>query len=221
MIISAFLSDGEHFLYEGGPGNDRIYVRSLDDKTPSPGRELAISPLYVKFAPSANTGRGYLLFMREGTLLAQPFDEGRTETTGDPVPVAQHIQSFGGLGFFSASGNNVLVYRVSATVQDTQLTWFDRQGKSLDSVGEPASHLTLALSPDGSRAAFSRLESTTDLNSHLWVLDLARGTSTRFTSGPGSVNAAVWSPDGSSIAFSLSRDGRDTLYRKPALGGNE
>ena len=221
MRVPYFLSDGRHFLYQGGPGNDRIYVGSLDDQTSSPRRELAITPFAPIYAPSANTGSGYLLFLREGTLLAQPFDERRMETAGDPVPVAQHIQSFARAGFFGTSANNVLVYRVSATVQDTQLTWFDRQGKSLNSVGEPASHLSLALSPDGSRAAFGRVESATNLNSHLWVLDLARGTTTRFTSGPGSVNAAVWSPDANSIVFSLSRDGRDMLYRKPALGGNE
>jgi Tol biopolymer transport system component len=221
MRVPYFLSDGRHFLYQGGPGNDRIYVGSLDDKTPSSRRELAITPFAAFFAPSASAGRGYLLFLREGTLLAQSFDERRMETAGDAAPLAQHIQSFGRVGFFTASANNVLVYRVSATVQDTQLTWFDRQGKSFDSVGEPASHLTLALSPDGSRAAFTRLESATNLDSHLWVLDLARGTTTRFTSGSGSVNAVVWSPDGSSIAFSLNREGRDMLYRRPALGGNE
>jgi predicted Ser/Thr protein kinase len=126
MILSGFLPDGEHFLYKGGPGNDRMYVRSLDDKTQSPGRELATTPLDARYAPSASAGRGYLLFQREGILLAQPFDERHLKTAGDAVPLAQHIQAFGRVGFFGASANNVLVYRVSATAQDTQLTWFDR-----------------------------------------------------------------------------------------------
>lgn len=64
------------------------------------------------------------------------------------------------------------------------------------------------------------VESTTNLNSHLWLLDLARGAASRLTSGSGSVNASVWSPDGNSIIFLLNRDGQDHLYRKPASGGS-
>jgi eukaryotic-like serine/threonine-protein kinase len=215
-----FLPDGRHFLYKGGPGYGRLYVGSLDEKHPAQ-RGLVVTPFRAFYAPGPQTGKGHLLFLRDGTLFAQPFDERRVATAGEAVPVAQHVDSYQTAGYFGASANGVLVYRVSAATQDTQLTWFDRQGRALSAVGEPGSHLAISLSPDNTRAAFTRLESQTNPNSHLWLLDLARGTASRLTSGQGSVRYPVWSPDGNSIAYLLIRDGQDLVYRKPLGGGNE
>ena len=106
-------------------------------------------------------------------------------------------------GFFSASTNGVLVYQTSRS--ENQLTWFDQRGKRLGTIGEPATYATVALSPDGARAVVSRLDV---LNPHLtlWLMDLGRGTSTRFTFGRfGTASApnGIWSPDGSRVFFSL------------------
>ena len=80
----------------------------------------------LTYAAAADSGPGRLLFLREGTLMAQPFDAKRLVLAGDPVPVAEHVGSFRDGGFFSASANDVLVYRTADT--DSQVTWFDRQG---------------------------------------------------------------------------------------------
>jgi Tol biopolymer transport system component len=221
MNFPYFLPDGRHFLYLGSSGVDRIGVGSLEGKKAAPIREFAIAPLAPAYAPPSGSGLGYLLFYRDETLLAQLFDTRRMETKGDPIPLAQHLQTRGHEASFAVSANNVLIYTVSAATPHTRLIWFDRQGKPLRTVGELGSYVTLALSPDGSRAAFVRLESQTNLDSNLWLMDLARGTTTPMTSGMGSVNDAVWSADGRDLVFSVHREGRDFVYRKPVSGGAE
>ena len=84
--------------------------------------------------------------------MAAPFDEQRLELAGDAVPVAEQIDYYRHFGFFSASTNGVLVYR-KGSGRDFQPTWLDRQGKVLGVVGEPGFYTSVALSPDGTRAA--------------------------------------------------------------------
>jgi DNA-binding winged helix-turn-helix (wHTH) protein len=221
MHFPYFLPDGRHFLYLGGPQADRISVGSFDGKEAAPGRELAIAPYAAAYTPPSGSGPGYLLFYRDETLLAQPFDARRMEMRGDPLPVAQHLQFIGRRALFTVSADNVLIYKVSAAIEDTRLTWFDSHGTSLRTVGEPEPHLSVALSLDSSRAAFVRPESRTNPDSNLWLLDLARGGSPQpFTSNTGFVNAAVWSRDGRDIVYSVHREGQDFVYRKSVLGGD-
>jgi eukaryotic-like serine/threonine-protein kinase len=96
-----------------------------------------------------------VLFLRQGTLMAQPFDARRLEFSGDVVPVAEKVGSFLDYGLFSASSNGVLVYRSGAGM-DYQLTWLDRQGTVLGKVAEPGRYNSWALSPDGRQVAASR-----------------------------------------------------------------
>src|SRR5262249_49574980 len=120
-----FLPDNQHFIYlaRAGSNSARVQVSSLDDanlgeKIP---KEVAATAFGAVYAPSTAGGLGYVLFLREGTLMAQPFDERRLESVGDAVPVAEQVGSFQFLGFFSASANGVLVYRLNATAQNSQL----------------------------------------------------------------------------------------------------
>jgi len=143
------------------------------------------------------------------------------ERRGDPLPVAQHLQFIGRRALFTVSANNVLIYKVSPAIEDTRLTWLDSQGISQGTVGEPEPHLSVAFSHDGNSAAFVRPESRTNPDSNLWLLDLAHGGSAQpFTSGTGSVHNAVWSRDDRSIVYSVLREGRDFVYRKPVRGGD-
>src|SRR5215472_7224318 len=80
------------------------------------------------FVPGATTrDSGHLLFLREGTLLAQTFDIQKLELTGEPTPVAEHVGTYSSLGQFSAASNSVLIYRVGGSAEE-RLTWYDRQG---------------------------------------------------------------------------------------------
>ena len=102
-----------------------------------------------------------------------------------------------------------------------RLTWFDRQGNKVGTVGEPGVYRTLTISPDGKRVAVERTDPQTQ-NRDIWLVDVASGASTRFTSDPGWEAFPLFSPDGSRIIFTSNRGGVFDLYQKPSSGvGNE
>jgi Tol biopolymer transport system component len=223
--LPSFLPDGRHFMYLRFSPNhaDRgIYVGSLDAK---PGeqdsRQLVATDYGALYAPSPDSDSGRLLFLRGGTLLAQPFDPRRLKLTGEPASVAEQVESYASYGFFSASTNGVLTYWTkpsSGAFGFFQLTWYDRQGKAVGKVGEPGFPFYVALSPDGSRAAVMSIEPQHPAT-HIFLLDLLRRTTARFTFGSFSDWCPVWSPDGSRIIFASDRVGKSALYEKPVDGG--
>jgi serine/threonine protein kinase/Tol biopolymer transport system component len=213
-----FLPDGRHFLYHAyNPQreNTGIYVGSLDSKET---KLLLNTDVSAEYAPP-----GYLLFLRERTLMAQSFDADRLELRGEPFPVAERVDRLGvGVRYalFSVSQTGVLAYQ-SGSSSNTQLTWFDREGKQLGTVGPTAGYNVPWLSPDEKRVAVVRPEPRGE-NSDIWLIELSRGTLTRFTFDPAGDFNPVWSPDGSRIAFSSDRDGIMNLYQRAASGaGND
>lgn len=127
---------------------------------------------------------GHLLFVREGTLMAQPFDAKALTLGGAAFSVAEQVASDrnNGIAAFDASENGVLTYRTGASAGNMQLTWFDRTGKILGTIDQPGAYNSVTLSPDGARVASSRIDSTG--NEDIWVDEFARGTSTRLTFDP-------------------------------------
>ena len=209
--VRAFLPDGHHFLYTAvtGPGNEGIvYAGDLNSNSRS-------RVLEGKLAAYAS---GYLLFMRGQTLMAQPFDEGRLHTTGNPEPVADSVKvESRGPPLVSASENGVLVYLpVDTGVLMSQLTWFDRSGKSLGVAGASGEILFPAISPDGASIALDRQDLQ---NSGIWLKDPAHGSDMRLTPGHIKVSNPVWSPDGRRIAFStLNQSGMVYQVYQHVLG---
>jgi Tol biopolymer transport system component len=197
-LLPVLLPDGRHFIYFGGSSTTggRILVSSLDAK--SEPKYLMDAAVGVAFAPSADGASGHLLFLRDSTLMAQPFDLGKLALTGSPVPLAQGVGASLAHGFFSVSSNGVLAYRIGPA-GNSRLVSLDRNGKEIGSVGQAGDYRSLALSPDGAHVAASRLDGR---NVDIWLFDLARNTSTRVTSDPAPDDAPVWSADGKRIAFS-------------------
>jgi Tol biopolymer transport system component len=209
-----FLPDGRHFLYVAGTSpreKSAIFLGSLDSKQP---RLLLGVESSVAYAPP-----GFLLYAREGTLEARPFDADRLELTGEAVPVVRQIGFTMGnaRAHFSVSETGTLLYRNDTAAADTQLVWFDRAGKQLDTVGAAGHYSDIRLSPDGKRVAFQRLDMERGA-SDIWLIESARGTTSRLTFDPANDGDPVWSPDGGRIVFSSMREGLPNLYQKLSSG---
>jgi Tol biopolymer transport system component len=232
----AFLPDGRRFIYLRASTGDNsgIYLGSLDAKPEQQSaKRLMATRSYAIYAPApnaaSNSSLGHILFVREGSLMAQAFNASRQELSGEAVRIAENLSDTSTLRF-SVSTTGVLAYRNGGfgfTNPTTSLTWFDRTGKTLGTVGEAGPYNTLALSPDGTRVAFSRIGTQAGEMSgryDLWVHEFARNTSTQITFGPALNWMAVWSADGSHIAFASDRDGPVNLfnlYQKDSSGAGK
>jgi len=223
-VLPSFLPDGRHFIYlraSGTAANGGLYIGSLDAKPEEQdSKRLLATGFGAIYVPSPDPDSGQLLYDSDGTLMAQQFDARRLELSGEPVNVADELRSYSHYGFFSASTNNVLVYRTGGGGEDSQLTWFDRQGKVLGMAGVPGDYLFPALSPDGKQAAVDRRDPESGKLA-LWLVDFSRDTSTRFTFGSSRPEYPIWSSDSSRIIFSSEVDGIEDVYQKPASGATD
>jgi Tol biopolymer transport system component len=215
-----FLPDGRHFLYvlrTRNPEAAGIYLATLDG--PERKRLAATNQAGAYATPAAGSQNGHLLFLREGTLMALPLDARRFEPAGEPFPVAEQVGSALAMGFFSVSANGVLAYRNGfAGGIGSQLVWFDRQGKSLGTLGPRATYPSgPTLSRDGNRAAVDQLDAGPAGRREVWVLDVARGVPTRVTFDSQNISPA-WSPNGTRLVFVSNRGGPDGIYQKDSGG---
>jgi Tol biopolymer transport system component len=215
-----FLPDGRHFLYNvratvrnEALGED-LYVGSLDGQV---NRKLLPVSFNVQYSS------GHILFAREGTLMAQPFDTKRLELTGDAFPIAEQILTTAGLGFtaISASENGVLAYRTGAGQPGSKLVWSDRQGKELGVLGDQAIYISPKISSNGQKVAVDISDPKVG-PPDVWVYDVARGLRTRLTFDPQVDITPEWSPDSTRVVFLSFRKGTGDLYMKDASGaGND
>jgi serine/threonine protein kinase/Tol biopolymer transport system component len=210
-----FLPDGRHFLYlaanfSGRLENNAIFLGSLDSQE---RRSLVGTSANAAYAEP-----GYLLYLRDKTLVAQPFDLRRFVLSGEPHTVSDEVLYVPRVdrAVFSVS-NEVLVTQTGKDASLSQLTWYDRSGKLTGTVGMPGSYNNVRLSPDGRRVATDETDSDGH-NIDVWIHEAAGGATTRFTFDPSADQTPVWSPDGKQILFSSSRRLGFRLYVKNADG---
>jgi len=204
------LPDGKHFLYLAGSHLvdaaselNAIYAGSVGSSE---------RKLILRARSNVVYSDGYLLFVRDRFLMAQPFDDEKLELTGEPVRLAENI--FYVPGFFrspfAASHEGPLVYYSGASDMRSQLSWLGRDGKDLGTIGEPEEYRNVRLSPDGTRLS-AEIGDPIDL----WMIDLKRGTKSRLTRGKVSEeDHVVWSPDGKSVVYGDSRAIVSAIYIK-------
>jgi eukaryotic-like serine/threonine-protein kinase len=206
-----FLPDGRHFLYFGGHPllNGGIHVGCLDGNE---HKTILQGYLSAAYAPP-----GWLLFVRDGTLVARPFDADQLEIANEEFPIAESVMvdPFVQRALFSISENGILVYHRGGVAAHPRLMWFNRNGKQGSPLRDEAIYVWHRLSPDG-----RRLVGTDRLGagSNVWTLDLARGVKARLTFDSSTHLRPVWSHDGSRIIFSSNRKGSFHIYHKASNG---
>jgi serine/threonine protein kinase len=214
-----FLPDGRHFVYTTfsfiGNGNGAVWAGSLDSKD----RKVLIES---STTDPVNTVPGYLLFSRDGSLMAQAFDTDKFQFSGAPFPIAEQIAAdvgFGGVASISAADNATIAYvQGDAGNRNVQLSWYDRSGKKIQDVGVPSTLLGIDLSPSGKQIAAHRHEGT---GGDIWLYESERGTNPRFTFDSDAENVSpIWSPDGTQIVFAARTSGSFVLYRKASNGSS-
>ena len=222
--LPSVLPDGKHFLYLRLSRSTEVtgtYLGSLDAKPEAQSTTpLVKGPWGVVFG-RAHSGRGYLLFLRDGTLMAQRFDVDRLALVGEPQPVASRVGSQGALGLFAASDGGVIAYRNGDNLPGgnrNQLTWLDRTGKEVGRVGDPGPYETVRISPGLSSIAVSQV---TIENPDIVVFDAERGLPVRFTSGPDPDLYPLWSPDGQHMVFRVAAGGQFGFRRKRTDGAGD
>ena len=219
-----FLPDGRHFLYfvvgskaRGVADPRAVYLGSLN-----PGEAAR---LLIEGGSNAKYANGHVIFVRDGTLMAQRFDPDRLVLKGDAAPLVEQVQiaglvTTGVAAAFTVSETGVLAYQTGSTVL-SQLAWLDREGRELAKIGEAADFADLALSPDGTRAAVSVLDLAIGTRD-IWLFDLGRGLRQRVTFDPGDDIAPVWSkPEGDRLFFSSRRQGNTQLYESALRGAGD
>jgi Tol biopolymer transport system component len=205
-----FLPNGRHFLfYAAGSADARgIYVGELGT--------FRIRRLLDADTPAVFVSPGHVLYMQNATLFAHGFDPATTTLRGEPFAMIEHVavDRSAGLAAVSASSAGTIAYRTGRAGQQRQLMWFDRQGTALARIGVPEERGPLygSISPDGRRLAVQR---AMDGNTDIWLVDLERGPSVRFTSDPHADIAPMWSPRGDRIAYASQVDGVFDLFDKP------
>jgi len=211
-----FLPDGRHFLFTARaalPANTGIYVGSLDSSEAKLLVAAQSSALYVP--------RGFLLFVRDGALLAQRFDSETLELTGDVRALygaIPHETQGASASFATSADGSVLAWGAQ---ESKQLTWFDRSGANLGVAGPSGDFEQLRLAPDGGRAAVVMPDRGSG-NRDIWVVELGSGVVARVTSHPANDWFPVWSPDGRELMFASDRDEIPSFYRTGVnTAGNE
>jgi Tol biopolymer transport system component len=211
----SFLPDGDHFLYAAVPahnGRFAIFVGSLSGGPPVTIGAMDTAPVYAE--------PGYLLYGRQGALIAQPFDATSLKLAGDPITlddepaaILDPRSAFTAGRAVSVSSNGTLAYYSEAS-RKTEAAWYDMSGRRQGTLPLPAGHYhKLKISPDGTRAVIVRSASPSEAS--LWVInDLTNGGVTQLSRGPGVNETPVWSPDSTRIVFSSDRDGASDFYIK-------
>ena len=211
-----FLPDGRHFIFTVRTD------RGIDNALRLGSLDSAATTVLVESQSNAVFADGYLLYVKDGALLAHPFDAATLQLHGSARavagPVLQNTQS--AVAAFSASADGRLLAYVGGSRPPNRLIWFERAGKALSQVGAERIYLDVVLSHDEKRALFATIDADRGTQD-VWVIDIATGAPTRVTSHPAADWGARWSPDDREIVFASDRAGQSTIFKAASDGSGE
>ena len=218
-----FLPDGNHFVFfvlSDSVAATGVYTGSLESAAYSMLFPSETNAVYSTTAGTDLTRNGYLLYIRERSLMGQVFNAGHRQLRGEPITLVEDVGQVQSLSLapISVSETGILVYQ-SVGIAVRQLSWLDRSGKPIVQVASTGKWGPPRISPDGTRAVAAKLGKD-EKNADLFMIDQA-GNSTQFTTGPAHKGSPVWSPDGSRIAYFNNLAGNYDLYISPAGDGTK
>ena len=212
-----FLPDGDHFVFSllalEGDNTSEVFVGSLETRESEKILDNAASAIYYP---------GYLLYLRQGILMAQPFDAETYRFQDKPVSLQGGVNAWTSRAKadYSTSENGILLHASGSGAQSSEFVWVDAKGTETPII-QAKNYMTPSLSPNGSKIAY------TELNEHsgsdIWIYDMNRRVRTRFTfMGDDAAMLPVWSSDGSMIFFNGEPgSGKARIYGKSSDGSGE
>jgi len=214
-VIPTLLPGGDQFLYisTGGPSST-VRAGSVQRGDLKPLINIDRSAIGIAYAA------GFMFYVRDRALVAQPFDTSTLALRGAPTVLAERV------GQFSVA-NDALVYSESggnlagSPQRSRRLAWVDRRGQPLGEIDAPAGYMTPVLSPDEQRVAI-RAPDPSGNAGDIWTIDIARGVKTRVTVDAADEGTPLWSPDGTRLVFGSGRAGNaavpNAIYQRAANG---
>ena len=205
-LFPSFVGAGPNFLYQP-IAREEVFLARLG----VPNAELLLrDAVTAAWHPS-----GYVLFVRQGALLAQRFDMAEGKMVGNQMSVADGVltSNFGAGTALSVSGSGIVAYRRGRTSR--QLAWFDRSGRRIGQAGGETNELRWPAISKG------RIVLQSTIGNQLWIVDTNTSTTTQFTFSPGGKLPPVWSPDGQWIAFTSFAGGGVRRKRSNGTGDEE
>ncbi len=218
-LLPQLMPGGASLLFTAPPNVVLLSIKTREQQT-----------LIENAADARYVDSGHLLYMKNGTLMAVPFDARAGTTMGSPVAMIENVMQAVGaanggdeteVGQFAVSKSGTLLYVTGGIfpIRQTTLTWLDRKGVATPVAGaSPRSFLSPRISPDGHKIAVE-IRSDDRQGADVWVYDVARGTPTRLTFDGGA--RPVWSPDGRRLVYIHSTDGVANLYLINADGSGK
>ncbi|MBE0556306.1 MAG: serine/threonine-protein kinase, partial [Proteobacteria bacterium] len=212
-----FLPDGDHFLFSllnvDGDNTSDVFIGSLETRESKKVLDDAASAVYSS---------GHLLYLRQGILIAQPFDEGSFGPQGKPAALQGKVNAWlsRAKADFSTSTNGILLHASGSGAQSSEFVWIGASGAEVPII-QTKNFMTPSLSPDGNKIAYAELNER--IGSDIWIYDAQRKVRTRFTfMGEDAALVPVWSSDGSMIFFNAEPgSGKANIFGKAADGSGE
>jgi Tol biopolymer transport system component len=201
------LPGGRDFLYtvDDDPAHGALHARIAPVGGNESGVDVVQAESHVLYTDSLRSHGGYLVYLRAGTLLAQPFDLDARHVTAEPKAIVRQVPSFGhtGAADFSVSRSGVLAYQTYVT--RSQFIWVDRTGRRLSAASPGEINSSYArLSPDGRWLAAVPFDIERGVP-EIWLYDTVTGAGRKVIYGPGIRHIPVWSPDSRRLVYLLDQ----------------